>query len=195
MRIGNISVSNVGNKLQTSDYKKYTGLSKKEISSLIALARKGASIGEYMGDNTGGNFIREYVKKNVTPDYSAIKSHIIGSFKRNQSLGMTRKDYCGNYSNYSFNCQMGMFHNYAVVFDILGREILRYDSRNGWWQPSNAEEKKAYKEMTAIYYEAYTEARAEMREQGFLTEDGETLPGFDPTTGIEMPAPIFDTKT
>ena len=169
-------------------------MSQKDVSTLIALARKGASVGEYMCENTGCKFIREYLEKNVKPDYSSIKSYILRGFSRNRSLIAMDKNFFGRYGRFAFSCQMRLLHNYAAVYDKSGNLILEYDSRYGWHQPSSDEEWKVHREMVEIYHAAYLESRDEMREQGFLTKDGVTLPGFDQTTGIEIPDVKFEAK-
>ena len=195
MRVSNLQYINNRTIKKKDGYKKYTGLSNEAKNTLIALARKGASIGEYMGEKTGGAFIRSYVKKNVTPNYSAVKGHILGMISRSRCINQLIRNYCGNYRSYSFRCNMGMLNDFAEVYDRNGQQVLVYDSRYGWCQTSNAEEKKAFDEMTAIYVAAYDEARAEMRQQGYITSKGETILGFDPTSGIELPISKFDCKS
>ena len=153
-----------------------------------------------MGEETGCRFIREYVEKNVTPDYSGIKNHILRCFNANHSRGQLINYVCKKFRNYTFSCQMSRLNDFAVVYDHIGEQVLNYDSRSGWFQASNKEEMKAYHNLRDIYYSAYIQARDEMRSQGFLTQDGKTIPGFDPsirfepTTGIEIPASKFDSK-
>lgn len=51
----------------------------------------------------------------------------------------------------------------AHIFDENGDEILTYTPNVGWHQRSSKEEKQVYGAMKSTYYEAYHEARQEMK--------------------------------
>lgn len=163
-------------------YKKYTGLSDEMKAKLTALAKEDAAQGVYGAKETG-NYINNYVKKNVTPDYSGIKA----SFMRNinalaishRTMGYNVRTYKkeGTYQRFKYDLGYGKMHSWFFLKDHNGSDVLWYDSRVGWTQLQNKEEKAAWREMTQFYHSAWKEVRSDMKKQGYI-KDGYTLPGY-----------------
>ncbi|WP_446897168.1 hypothetical protein ACSVC9_09065 [Clostridium sp. LBM24168] len=49
------------------------------------------------------------------------------------------------------------------IYDQNGDEVLSYSSNTGWAEGHTRAEDQFYDETTAIYHEAYTAARADMK--------------------------------
>lgn len=164
----------------TSKKKSISSLPDEVVKKIQKMAQDGASKGVYMGEKFA-SFCKQYKQANITPDYSKLQSRLLSMLNRTPYTG---NNLWGELSGFSYNMGVGVRQNFISVSDQSGRELLFYSSRNGWTQFSSKKEDQFYSEVTAIYSEAYSVARAEMKAQGTSGCVAEMEPG----TSFEMRA-------
>lgn len=167
--------SNSTDALELSTIGKHkSGLPNDVINTIREFAKKDAKIGDYMSDEYN-NFQRTYVQQHISPNRSALMAKAsplvpnskdaINSFLR--YYGLIDVDlieiFLGS-ERYSASRKM----NYVSVKDKHGVEILSWSQNAGWLSHPSPEEEAFWDMETAIYAEAFSEARAEMRANGEL---------------------------
>ncbi|MDO4720123.1 MAG: hypothetical protein Q4A78_05635 [Peptostreptococcaceae bacterium] len=152
--------------------KKKNGLSSDVINTIREFAKRDAKIGDYMSDEYN-NFQRTYVKNNISPDRSALmakasplvpssKDGIRSFFKYYGLPDVSLIDILLGSERYTASRKM----NYVSVKDKNGVEVLSWSQNAGWLSHPSPEEEAFWDAETAIYAEAFSEARAEMRANG-----------------------------
>lgn len=158
--ISNSNISQVGKKNSSP-------LSEEVVNKIKTLAKEGAEKGIYMGERYH-NFYRQCVETaNLRPDFSHLKANISSLLNRTP---YSQNNLFGQIFGYSVEMGVGLTNDFARVCDQNGNDILWYDSRRGWVQFPTKEEEEFERATTAIYAEAYSLARSEMREKGLLED-------------------------
>ncbi|MDO4766501.1 MAG: hypothetical protein Q4A29_10595 [Eubacteriales bacterium] len=154
--------------------RKKSGLSRDVINTIREFAKRDAKIGDYMSDEYN-NFQRNYVKNNISPDRSVLmakasplvpspKDGVRSFFKYYGLPDVSLVDILLGSEKYTASRKM----NYVSVKDKNGVEVLSWSQNAGWLSHPSPEEEAFWDAETAIYAEAFSEARAEMRANGEL---------------------------
>lgn len=143
----------------TSKKKNSSSLPDEVVKQIQNMAREGASKGVYMGAKYA-TFCKQYKKTNITPDYSKLQSRLL--FMLNETP-YTGNNLWGKLFGFSYEMGVGVTHNFISVRNQSGDEVLFYDSRQGWIQRPSKAENQFHREAAAIYSEAYSAARSEMK--------------------------------
>lgn len=154
--------------------KRKSGLPSDVINTIREFAKKDAKTGDYMSDEYN-NFQITYLKNNISPDRSALmvkasslvpssKAGIRSFFRYYGLPDVSLIDILLGSERYTASRKM----NYVSVKDKNGVEILSWSQNAGWLSHPSPEEEAFWDAETAIYAEAFSEARAEMRANGEL---------------------------
>ncbi len=145
-----------------SNKKNSSSLPDEVVKQIQSMAREGASKGVYMGPQYA-NFCKQYKQANITPDYSKLTSRLTSMLNQTPYTG---NNLWGELFGYSYEIGVGVTKNFISVCDQSGDEVLFFDSTQGWIPRPSKAENQFHSEAAAIYSEAYSAARAEMKTQG-----------------------------
>lgn len=163
--------NNINKPVQCDTDNKSDGIKNNKKSKLeetvIAMAKKDAADGVYMGDEFME--LRKAYVSEVSPDRNAAIAEVASMTSENASfdldcdldkwiamlLGLSYKAEC-SYSSSGLDT--------AGIFDGNGELIATYNWQSGWTSVSTSAENERHDELKSIYYNAYHEARQSLKE-------------------------------
>lgn len=149
----------------TDKVKNTSSLPDKVFENIQRMAKEDAKKGIYM-DNEFVSYINTYKKQNISPNRSKLMTLLNplitnARYTNGGATFFSLQGFTVKYHVDSFNTA------YMSVRDNSGQQILSYTPPpgGGWVAMPTKEENQFYDEATAVYYEAYSAARAEIKAQ------------------------------
>lgn len=132
------------------------------VRKIKEMAQDGAAKGVYMGKDYI-SYINSYKKQHVSPDRSRLISLMTPRLMN--ATYTNGLPFFFKITGLPFTGQMcvGATGSSMFIYDKNGEEVLSYSTNAGWAERQTRAETQFYNETTAIYYEAYKAARAEMK--------------------------------
>lgn len=133
------------------------------VENIQEMARKDASKGVYMDDEFIA-YNKQYMQSHISPNRSKLISLLAPRLNSARYTNGLPSFFQLPGLPFTGILQVGAATGASMsIYDNSRTEILSYDNRNGWLPHPSKEESRYQSETTAIYYEAYKAARAEMK--------------------------------